>query len=107
MTMGPSPAELLKCSAQSDEGTVCLNKAVARGLCGKHYLRKWREGALPGRVKKEPKTIAFTVRLNTEMHSALAKQLRASGRTLTDLIEEAISTHLQRAGLWPPKGDKR
>ena len=106
MTMGPAPAELLKCSAQSDEGTSCPNKAVARSLCGKHYLRKWREGALPGRVKKEPKTIAFTVRLNAQMHSALAKQLRASGRTLTDLIEEAIATYLEHSGLWPPKDGK-
>ena len=103
MTLGPAPLELTYCSEQDADGNPCADKAIARGLCRRHYQRRWNKSQLPPKEKKEPKTVSFTIRLNSKMYSALSKQRRATGRTLMNLIESAISTQLQMFGLWPPK----
>lgn len=102
MPLGPASQELLYCFESSNDGTSCPNLALARGLCRRHYQRRWAKGQLPAREKK-PTSTALTIRLPSKMHSALTKMRRANGRTLTNLIEDAISGYLQQFGLWPPK----
>ncbi len=102
MSLGPAPKDLTYCLERVD-GQPCSDKAIARGLCRRHYQRRHYHGQLPKREKK-PKPMSLTIRFPATMYSALAKQTRATGRSLNALIEDAISAHLQRFGLWPPKG---
>ena len=104
MTLGPAPLELLYCFEHDADGNQCNEKAIARGLCRRHYQRRWNKNQLPTKTKSEPKTVSFTIRLNEKMYSALSKQRRATGSTMMSLIECAISEQLRTVGLWPPKG---
>lgn len=101
MSLGPAPRELTYCFERV-EGKSCPDKAIARGLCRRHYQRRYNKGLLPKREKKLKPT-PLTVRLPREMYSALRKQERATGHSLNTLIERAVSTQLQMFGLWPPK----
>lgn len=97
MPLGPATAEDLFCS---EDG--CEDPALARGLCRRHYQRRWNSGQLPKRTEKVP-TVAMTVRIPARMHSALMKLRRVSGRTLTSLIEEGFAEYLTKFKQWPPK----
>ena len=102
MPLGPASNVLLFCSSRDGEGKPCPERALARGLCRRHYQQRWNKNQLPPKDKK-PKSVSFTIRLPERMHAALTKQSRATGKTLVTLIEQSISTQLQMFGLWPPK----
>ncbi|TAL42418.1 MAG: hypothetical protein EPN91_08545 [Salinibacterium sp.] len=105
MPLGPAPNDLLYCFMKDADGKSCEERALARGMCRRHYQQRWNKDQLPAKPKK-PKTVSFTVRLPEKMHAALTKQSRGTGKTLITLIENAVSTQLQMVGLWPPKDEK-
>ena len=105
MPLGPAPNELRFCFERDADGKPCDEPAMARGLCRRHYQRRWNKGQLPAKPKRA-KTVSFTIRIPEDMHTALSKQSRATGRPLSVLAEMAISGQLQQFGLWPPKEKK-
>lgn len=105
MPLGPAPSELRYCFERDADGKSCTEQAISRGLCRRHYQRRWNKDQLPTKPKRK-KTVSFTIRIPEDMHAALSKQSRATGRPLAQLAEMAISGALQNFGLWPPKEKK-
>ncbi len=86
----------------------CKLNASGRGLCNKHYLATWREGALPTRTPAErfiSRSVAFTTEQNIRINRLVAYRLRhgivasraSLYREMVDAFFNGLSTEEQDA----------
>ncbi len=55
----------------------------------------------PGRVEREPRSPAISVRLPVSVKAAAEKAARADLRTLNSLVEKALTEYLRAKGFLP------
>lgn len=77
----------------SEEG--CTNRHLARGMCRKHYLRKWHRQELPQLVKRSGPLVSTFVSLTPNQVVKLRRIARERGVRATEVIRGVLSAFLK------------
>ena len=108
----PLPVEYPDTCSEED----CEESVIARGLCRKHYLRKWRVGDLPAAQQKprEAPYVIASVTMSRDQLQAINKlvavrKTKRSGlyRTIIDFFFQNALTPEERAALDEGEGTTR
>ena len=73
------------------------------GLSERQARRYVERAAACGPVQVPPATTVFTVKLPVQLAARVRRQARASGRTISSLVGQALEEFLSRAGRQRPR----
>ncbi len=73
----------------------CERKAVARGMCIKHYHRAWNNDEFPKRPDQKPALVKEQVGVSPETDEKLRRLSRVTGKTVSEILREMIAAALK------------
>src|SRR5271170_6706006 len=95
---GGEHAERVNAAAELAEGGVPAAEAArvlaGRFGCSARQARRYVDAAAGGRVRPPEATVVFTVKLPVRLAAAVREHARASGRTISAVVTQALEEFL-------------
>jgi hypothetical protein len=96
---GERAARINAAAELAEAGIVAAEAArvlAARYGCSARQARRYVDAAASGRVRAPEVTVVFTVKVPVRLAAAVREHARASGRTISAVVTQALEEYLAR-----------